>query len=68
MEQNSNKGKHPLGAAGGCRRHCLSCGHPFSAGGRFLRICLNCKESEEWQSGNCDFALHEAANDNSPGI
>ena len=62
MEQNINKQK-----AQACRREvcCLGCGQTFVADGPFLRVCATCKESEEWQSGNCDIALHPAAaNDN----
>lgn len=51
-------------------RPCLACGQPFFAEGPFLRVCALCKESEEWLSGDADFALHTtpttkaAANDN----
>jgi hypothetical protein len=65
MEQNSNKKQS--GAPRRPRtRPCLGCGQAFSAEGPFLRVCSQCKESEEWQSGDCDVVLHQgrAANDN----
>lgn len=62
MEQKGNKRKARW------RAHavkCLGCGEDFVAAGPFLRICPACKESEEWQSGDCDIALHPVvANDN----
>ncbi|WP_374656144.1 hypothetical protein [Dongia sp.] len=63
MEQKSNKRRKRAAAA---KRPCLACGTAFTAETPFLRICPLCKESEEWQSGNTDFALHEKepANDN----
>jgi hypothetical protein len=65
MEQNSNKKQR--GHLPKLRlRPCLGCGQAFLAEGPFLRICQLCKESEEWQSGDCDVVLHQgsAANDN----
>lgn len=65
MEQNRNKrlGQQDTKPR---KRPCLGCGAAFVAEGPFIRICGPCKESEEWQSGDADFALHgrEAANDN----
>lgn len=64
MEQNSNKKQ----AQARLTAKCLCCGQGFKPGGPFLRICATCKESEEWQSGNCDFVLAGivVANDNDP--
>ncbi|TDQ82498.1 hypothetical protein A8950_2321 [Dongia mobilis] len=73
MEQNGNSKKlDPVptvtGASRGrCNRLCLFCSRIFRAPGPFIRICLACKESEEWQSGNCDVVLNPPANDNAPG-
>jgi len=69
MEQNGNKrqNKRQNGPVAKLRlRPCLGCGQAFLAEGPFLRICQICKESEEWQSGDCDVILHQgrAANDN----
>lgn len=65
MEQNSNI-QIERRDTGPKMRPCLGCGAAFVAEGPFIRICPTCKESEEWQSGEADFALHgrEAANDN----
>nr|WP_298688810.1 hypothetical protein [uncultured Dongia sp.] len=65
MEQNSNKIQNERLPALRLRP-CLGCGQWFLAEGPFLRICSLCKESEEWQSGDCDVVLHQgrAANDN----
>lgn len=69
MEQNRNK--YIAGAIRKVRmRPCLACGGGFAAEGPFLRVCSTCKESEEWMSGDGDFAFHapdqdrRAANDN----
>jgi hypothetical protein len=68
MEQKGNIGKsRPADQRWRrTRRPCLLCGQGFRPGGPFIRICLPCKESEEWQSGNCDFVLSPPANDNAP--
>jgi hypothetical protein len=62
MEQNRNKQASEQPQS----RLCLACHRPFATSGPFLRICQTCKESEEWQSGDNDFAVHTkgAANDN----
>lgn len=61
MEQKGNMS----GWSGARKSKCLCCDRAFLSPGPFLRICPACKESEEWQSGNCDFVLN-AANDNDP--
>lgn len=62
MEQNRNKRKAKWRPR---QVKCLGCGLAFRAESPFLRVCALCKESEEWQSGDCDIALHPvAANDN----
>jgi hypothetical protein len=63
MEQNRNK---HMAAQLVRTRCCLGCHRSFTAEGPFLRICPLCKQSEEWLSGDGDFALHAmgAANDN----
>jgi len=66
MEQIGNNEKVPAAGSRRRTRACLACGAGFRPASRFIRICPSCKESEEWQSGNCDFVLQPAANDNDP--